>query len=83
MLPTNEAFVIPPKKFVLVSSGAVSSTQTLAEGCRGLHIGTAGTLNGTMTDGTTFTGLPVLQGTIPGFFATITGGTAQNIWAIY
>ena len=74
--------VLPPSRFTIITSGAVSSPETLPEGCRGLHIGQAGTINGTMQNGSTFTGLPVLHGLTPGFFATITGGTARNIWAI-
>ena len=77
-----ESGVIPPLKFILVEATTITSTETLPEGCRGLRIGTAGTLSGTMQDDSIFTDLPVFQGDNPGHFKTLTSGTAQNIWAI-
>lgn len=74
--------VIPPTKFTLISAGAVSAAVTLPNLCRGIHVGQAGTISGTMQDGSAFADLPVFQGTMPGMFATITGGTAENLWAI-
>ena len=83
MAARSEQLVVPPVDFVLVSTAAPASDITLPEGCRGLLIGTAGTLNVTMQNGSQRNGLPFLQGQNPGFFATVrTGGTAANIWAI-
>ncbi len=79
----SEQYVIPPVRYHLISSGTPSMEITLPAGCRGLRIGTAGTLNLTMEEGGPVTSFPMMQGDNPGFFTSIqSGGTASNIWAI-
>ena len=77
-----ERGVIPPIKFTLITAAAPVAAHNLPDGTRGIRCGTAGTLSGTMQDGSVFADLPLFQGDNPGHFATITGGTAENLWAI-
>ena len=92
-MPRSEQLVLPPHDAILVAAGTVAADVTLDPRCRGLIIGTAGTVNanfkeGENEDGTAVLGpdrdgLPLVQGVNHGFFAQIrTGGTAQNIWQI-
>lgn len=84
MSRSYEQYILPPQQFVLVSSGSVTADIELSENCRGLLVGSAGTLNVTMQNGTMANGLPFLQGVNPGFFKVIrSGGNAENTWAIY
>lgn len=64
-------------------AGSPSTTYLLSNRCKGLIVGTAGTLNVTMKNGHVISNFPVYQGFIPGRFKSIqTGGTAQNIWEV-
>lgn len=52
--------------------------------CRGLLVGTAGTANLGDADGTTTTDVPLQAGYNPLQVKQVrTGGTADNIWALY
>lgn len=52
--------------------------------CRGLLVGTAGTANLTQIDGTVRTDVPLQQGYNPlACLQVRTGGTADDIWALY
>lgn len=52
--------------------------------CRGLLVGTAGTANLGQLDGTTRANVPLQQGYNPLAVKQVrTGGTADNIWALY
>lgn len=52
--------------------------------CRGLLVGTAGTANLQDADGTTTTDVPLQQGYNPLQARQVrTGGTADDIWALY
>lgn len=52
--------------------------------CRGITVGTAGTLNFVDGSGEEHTGYPAQQGYNPIVCQQIrTGGTADNIWALY
>jgi len=78
-----EKYVSLPRSFSQVFSGTPDSEQTLSDECRGLLIGTAGSINVTMANGDVLTGLPVFAGINPGRFASIqTGGDAENIWEV-
>lgn len=62
-----------------------SDTADLGGGvCRALLVGTAGTANLLDATGNTVTGLPLQPGYNPiGVQRVLTGGTADNIWALY
>lgn len=83
-MPGYSSLVVPPYDFVLVASGAVGVDTDLPENCRGLLIGTAGSLNVVMSNGVERDDVPFIQGINPGLFRTvrISGGGAQNVWAI-
>lgn len=83
-MPRAEQWVIPPTDFIQIAPGEVTVDTDLPENCRGLLIGTAGSLNVTMANEQERDSVPFLQGITPGFFATIriSGGGAQNVWAI-
>lgn len=52
--------------------------------CRALLVGTAGTLNLTQIDGTERDNVPVQAGYNPLQVLRVrTGGTAENVWALY
>ena len=52
--------------------------------CRGLLVGTAGTANLTTFDGSAITDVPLQQGYNPIACKHVnTGGTADDIWALY
>lgn len=52
--------------------------------CRGLLVGTAGTANLQEQDGTNRANVPLQQGYNPIVVKQVrTGGTADNIWALY
>jgi len=72
-----------PNDFILVSAAAPLGTTVLSENCRGLLVGTAGSLNVTMQNGSVRTGVPFQAGVNPGRFAEVnSGGTAENIWQV-
>jgi len=72
-----------PGDFVQLASGAPSSgPYDCPDRTRGVLVGVAGTLDVVMLNGEARTGIPVPAGIMPGRFAQVTGGTAQNIWAI-
>lgn len=72
-----------PNDFVLVAATTVGSEVVLNERCRGLLVGTAGSLNVTMRNGSVRTGVPFLAGVNPGQFASVqAGGDAENIWQV-
>lgn len=62
-----------------------SDTADLPDGmCRGLLIGTGGTLNVIDAGGTLRTGVPFQAGdTWIAVRRVLTGGTAANVWALY
>ncbi len=76
----NDAYA-PAKAAVEVTKAATD----LPDGpCRALWIGTAGTLNGVDLMGNTVTDFPAKAGRVPlGFRKVTTGGTADDIWALY
>lgn len=52
--------------------------------CRGLWVGSAGTANITTKEGDELTDFPLLAGLNPIMVVRVsTGGTADNIWALY
>ena len=51
--------------------------------CRGLWVGTAGTANLVDYAGQTATNFPLHAGLNPGCTAVNSGGTADDIWAVY
>lgn len=80
-----EQFVLPITSVDLVSAGTVSATYTVSgdEICRGVRVGTAGTLNLTI-DGEEHDDFPIFQGDNPIVIEAIrAGGSASNIWALY
>ncbi len=79
----SDRFSLPPQDFVQLHAAAPAAPVACPEGTRGLLVGTAGTLNVTMTGGVERTGVPFPAGFTPGFFTVVrAGGTAQNIWAV-
>lgn len=78
---TGDASIAPADAFVPVSKADAD----LPEGvCRSLWVATAGTANLMQEDGTVRTNVPLLQGPNPFIVKQVrTGGTAENIWAIY
>ena len=75
--------VLPPSDFILVNAGVPDADVTLPPGCRGLLVGTGGSLNVTMVNGEQRNAVPFFAGQNPGFFRTVrSGGDAENIWAI-
>lgn len=81
----HDKAILPAVSFRLVAAGTVGAGEAgdLPDGTRGLRVGTAGTLNVTMSDGEIITDFPVFQGDNPGRFQSVQqGGTASNIWAI-
>lgn len=59
------------------------TNENVPDGARALLIGSAGTLNLDLLDGTTVTGVPVQAGVFPVSVLRVrTGGTASNIWAM-
>ena len=78
-----EKEVVPANDFILRAATTVGSDTDLTSNCRGLLVGTAGSLNVTMANGQERDGVPFIQGITPGNFRELrTGGTAQNIWEI-
>lgn len=72
-----------PNDFVLIAAGVPAGTTVLSDRCRGLLVGTAGSLNVTMRNGNVRTGVPFQAGVNPGQFASVqSGGTAENIWQV-
>lgn len=71
----------PVRKLVPVTK----SDANLADGlCRSLLVGTAGTANIMEADGTIRTNVPLQQGYNPICVMQVrTGGTADDIWALY
>lgn len=84
MRPRNHARSVSiPNDFVQQFSGAPDSEKVLPDECRGLLVGTAGTLNVTMANGEARTSVPFQAGITPGRFASIqSGGDAENIWVV-
>lgn len=82
-MPRAEQYIIPPVDLILVAAGAVTTETPLPSGCRGLLVGTAGSLNVTINDSAK-TSVPFLQGINPGFFQSVQASPsgAQDIWAI-
>lgn len=70
----------PATRLVKVTLGVA-----LANGpCRGILVGTAGTLNMTDLEGNVLTDVPIQQGYNPLFATSFqAGGTADDIWALY
>lgn len=62
-----------------------SNTVDLPNGaCRAVLVGTAGTATLMDASGTAHTGVPLQQGYNPiGVLRIMTGGTADNLWALY
>jgi hypothetical protein len=62
-----------------------SDTVDLPNGvCRAVLVGTPGTANLKDSAGNTLTGIPLQQGYNPiGVLRVMTGGTADNLWALY
>lgn len=82
-MASYEKEVALPDDFVQLVSGTPSTTYECSARCRGLLIGVGGTINVTMRNGETRSGIPVQAGIIPGRFASVlTGGTVQNVWEI-
>lgn len=81
-----ESYVLPPFDFVLVSATTVAVDTQLPANCRGLLCGKAGYLNVTMQNGNARDGVPMIEGSNPGFFAAVrestAAGAARNVWAI-
>ncbi len=72
-----------PNDLVLVDAGVPSGTTVLNENCRGLLVGTAGSLNVTFANGEQRNGVPFQAGINPGRFGEVrSGGTAENIWQV-
>lgn len=77
----NDISSAPADDFVLVTK---ADNDLPGGACRGLWVGTAGTANLGTIGGTTRTDVPLVAGLNP--FACLqvrTGGTADNIWALY
>jgi ABC-type proline/glycine betaine transport system permease subunit len=84
-----------PSTFETFATGLTSPAQSLlkitkadavlAKGvCRALLVGTAGTANIVDAGGATWTGVPLQQGYNPLMVQRVlTGGTADDIWALY
>ena len=83
-MPRAEQYVLPPHDLILVSTAAPATDIDLPENCRGLLVGTAGSLNIVMQTGQERDDVPFFQGINPGFFSRVrtSVGGAQNIWAI-
>lgn len=82
-MASSGQLVQPPVHFILVSAGVPSGTTTLQSNCRGLRIGTGGTLHVTMKNGEQCNNFPVFAGDNPGMFSEVrNGGTATDIWQI-
>lgn len=80
---THGGSVAVPSDFIQLAASTVGSPVDCPRGCRGLLLGTAGTLNVTMENGEDRDGLPLPAGVTSGRFKALrTGGTAENIWAI-
>lgn len=77
----NDASSGPAEDFVPV----VKADADLPDGvCRGLLVGTAGTANLQGIDGVTRANVPLQQGYNPLVVKQVrTGGTANDIWALY
>jgi len=72
-----------PNDFTVVSAGVPVGTVVLSDECRGLLVGTAGSLNVVMKGGVVRTGVPFQAGINPGCFVEVrAGGTAENIWEV-
>jgi hypothetical protein len=71
----------PARRFVPVTKGGENLPTGL---CRGLLVGTAGTANLTEFDGTDRNDVPLQAGYNPMSVCKVrSGGTADNIWALY
>jgi hypothetical protein len=72
-----------PNDFVQQFTGVPNSEKVLPPNTRGILLGTAGTLNVTMENGSARLLVPFQAGINPGRFASIqTGGTGSNVWAV-
>lgn len=72
-----------PNDFLLVSAGAPGGTTILSELCRGLLVGTAGSITVVMQNGQLRANVPFQAGVNPGRFAEVrAGGDAENIWQV-
>jgi hypothetical protein len=71
----------PAKTWIKITK---ANTDLAGGVCRGLLVGTAGTANLQDTAGTTTTDVPLQAGYNPLQVLQVrTGGTADNIWALY
>lgn len=75
-----------PRKYILLSSGAVSTTITVPEGCRGFLVGVGGLCTVVAKDGSVMTDLPLPVGITPLLDPTElrapSTASAQKIWAV-
>lgn len=66
------------------NAAKVTKSNSTVLNCRGLLVGTAGTANLTTFDGSAITDVPLQQGYNPIACKHVnTGGTADDIWALY
>lgn len=71
----------PAERYVPVTKADTDFVDGL---CRGLLVGTAGTANLKQLDGSVRSNVPLQQGYNPlAVLQVRTGGTADNIWALY
>lgn len=71
----------PANRYVLVTKANANLGNGL---CRGLLVGTPGTANLMEGDGSVRTNVPLIAGYNPLMCLQVqTGGTADNIWALY
>ena len=61
----------------------VGATDFPSGKCRGLNVGSAGTIDVTWPDGSISVSYPVVSGYNPISIRRISAATASNIWALY